>query len=119
MCAGVIICPSTCKLQHLKKYASTTEVKPGVFFLKGRDVIILHNTLEEMGQPQPITQVCTENKKASGIANDTINQQLSCAINMRYFWIQDEKTFKNFLLHGKQDNKTLQPILQNVILKTS
>ena len=58
--------------------------------MTGRDVIILWNTLEEMFHPQPITQVCTDNTTAAGIIDDTVNQQRSRAMNMRYFWIRDQ-----------------------------
>ena len=35
-----------------------------------------------------------KNTEATGIANNTIKQQRSHAMTMRYFWIRDQKTFK-------------------------
>ena len=69
----------------------------GGCFLTGRDVIILRNTLEEMVNPQPITQGCTDNTTAAGIANDTVKEQRSRATNMHYFWIRDQKPLKNII----------------------
>ena len=42
-----------------------------------------------------------ENKTVSGISNNTIKQQQSCAINMRYFGIRDQKMLENFLIAWK------------------
>ena len=39
--------------------ASVAEAETGGCFVTGIDVIILRNKLEEMGQPQPIEQLCT------------------------------------------------------------
>jgi hypothetical protein len=42
-----------------------------------------------MGYPQPPTTIVTNNLTANGIANDTIKQQRSWAIDMQYHWVQD------------------------------
>ena len=47
-----------------------------------------------MGHPQTITKVCKDNTIADIIANDTIKQHQSHAINMQYFWIRDQKKLK-------------------------
>ena len=54
-------------------------------------VIILRNTLEEIGHTQPIEKLCRYKKTASGIDNDAIKQQRSWAMNMRYFSILYQK----------------------------
>ena len=95
MCAGAPKWTNTCKLQYFKKIAaSAAEAETGGCFVTGRDVIIQQKTLEEMVQPQPITQVCKDNTAASIIENNTIKQQQSRATNMRYFLIFDPKTLK-------------------------
>jgi hypothetical protein len=45
--------------------------------------------LQELGHPQPATVIVTDNSIASGIANDTIKQRRSKAIDMGYYWIRD------------------------------
>ena len=58
-----------------------------------------------MGHTQSITQVCTDNTTAAGISNDTIKQQQLRAINMRYFWIRDQKTKQNLIAwKARQEN---------------
>jgi hypothetical protein len=42
-----------------------------------------------MGWPQPATPIQTDNSTACGIANDTIKQQRSRAIDMRFYWVRD------------------------------
>ena len=50
-----------------------------------------------MDHSYPIIQVCTENMTDAGIENDTIMQQRLCALNMQYFLICVQDTFKTFL----------------------
>jgi hypothetical protein len=47
-------------------------------------------TLEELGHPQPKTQIHCNNATAVGIANNTIKRQHSQSIEMRYFWVCDK-----------------------------
>jgi hypothetical protein len=42
-----------------------------------------------MGYPQEATPIQTDNSTASGIANNTINQQRSLSIGMRFYWVRD------------------------------
>ena len=42
-----------------------------------------------MGYPQPATTIITDNECAQGIANDTVKQRRSKAIDMRFYWIRD------------------------------
>ena len=72
--------------------ASSVEAETRVCSVTGIYVIVLQNILEEMGHPQPITQLCPDNTTATGITNYTMKQQLSRAMNMQYFWIRDQKT---------------------------
>ena len=60
-----------------------------------------------MGHPHPITQVCTDNMTAAGIANDTINQQRSRTINLRCFGIRNQKTLILFIIARKSGQENL------------
>ena len=70
-----------------------------------------------MGHPYTITQVSIDNISSSVIANNTIKQQQSLAIYMRYFWSHDQKTLRTFLIASKQDKKIFQTNFKNTILK--
>ena len=43
-----------------------------------------------MGHPQPPTEITTNNETAAGIVKQTIRQNKSRAMNMRYFWVLDQ-----------------------------
>jgi hypothetical protein len=45
--------------------------------------------LEEMGHPQPLTPIYCDYSTAVGIANNTVKQQRSCSMEMRFFWVAD------------------------------
>jgi hypothetical protein len=54
-----------------------------------------------MGHPQEATPVQVDNSTASGIVNDTIKQQRSRAMDMRYHWTRDRVRQKQFDVYWK------------------
>jgi len=42
-----------------------------------------------MQHPQPATPIVTDNSTSSGIANETVKQKRSKAMDMRFYWIRD------------------------------
>ena len=70
--------------------ASAAEAKLGALFVNGKEAHILRLILEEMGHPQPPTQIHCDNKTATGIANNTVKKHRSRLMEMRYFWITDQ-----------------------------
>ena len=70
--------------------ASAAEAEIAALFHNGQDAYPLRIALEEMNHPQPPTPMQTDNSTASGLANDTIKQKKSKAMNMRWFWIRDK-----------------------------
>ena len=79
--------------------ASASEAKLGALFLNTSEAATIRTTLIELGHPQPPTPIITNNKCASGIANNTVKQKRSKAIDMRFFWIVDTIKQKTFLVH--------------------
>ena len=69
--------------------ASAAEAETGGMFYNSQDAIPMRVALAEMGHPQPPTHVRGDNSTAIGIANRTIKQRRSKAMDMRYFWLQD------------------------------
>jgi hypothetical protein len=70
--------------------ASAAEAELAALFHNGQDAYSLRVALEEMGHAQPPTPMQTDNSTAAGLANDTIKQKRSKAMNMRWFWIRDK-----------------------------
>ena len=86
--------------------SSATEAEVAGLFLNGQDAVMLRNTLEFLGHPQPATPIQTDNSCAEGIANDTVKQKRSKAMDMRFYWIRDRVRQGQLKIHWKkgQDN---------------
>jgi hypothetical protein len=69
--------------------SSAGEAELAALFYNAKDGAMLRTTLEALGHPQPPTPIQTDNACAAGIANDTIKQRRSKAIDMRFYWVRD------------------------------
>jgi hypothetical protein len=74
-------------MQHFM--SSAAEAEFGALFHNCKDAEMLRTILIAMGHPQPATPVQTDNACASGIANDTVKQKRSRAMDMRFYWVRD------------------------------
>jgi hypothetical protein len=82
--------------------SSATEAELGALFYNAKDAAWLRTTLSEMGHPQPPTPIQTDNMCAAGIANDTVKQRRSKAIDMRFYWLRDRVSQGQFLIHWRR-----------------
>jgi hypothetical protein len=87
--------------------ASTMEAELGALFHNARDGIPLRTTLIEMGQDQAVTPIQTDNVCAAGVANKTVKQRRSKAINMRFYWIRDRIKHGQFIIHWLKGTESL------------
>ena len=69
--------------------ASAGESEYGSLFIVGQRSCPHRNALEDLGYPQPATQIIVDNAFAKGLANDEIKAKRSKAIDMRFHWIRD------------------------------
>ena len=69
--------------------ASAAEAEVGALFINAQLAAPMRTTLEELGHQQPPTPMKTDSTTANGIINDTVKQQRSKAIDMRYYWLKD------------------------------
>ena len=69
--------------------ASAAEAEYGALFLNGQAAVPIRTTLIEMHHPQPPTPIQVDNSTAVGIANNSIKQTRSKAMDMCFHWIQD------------------------------
>jgi hypothetical protein len=70
--------------------SSAGEAEYAALFTGGQHAAGLRTILTDMGYPQPPTTILCDNTTVIGIANDTIKQKHSKAIdNMRFHWIRD------------------------------
>jgi hypothetical protein len=64
--------------------SSAAEAELAALFHNGKEAYAIRNILHELGHPQPPTPIATDNSTASGIANDTVKQKRSKAMDMRF-----------------------------------
>jgi hypothetical protein len=82
--------------------SSAAEAELAGLFHSGKEATALRITLEELGHPQPPTPIETDNSTAVGIANDTVKQKRSRAIDMRFYWIRDRVRQGQFIIYWKK-----------------
>ena len=82
--------------------SSASEAELGALFFNAKEAVVLRTTLEDMGHPQPATPLQTDNACAAGIANDTVKQRHSKAIDMRFYWVKDRCAQGQFLVHWRK-----------------
>jgi len=81
--------------------ASAAEAELGALFNNAQQATILRTTLMELGHPQPPTPMQADNSTATGIANDTLKQRRSKAMDMRFYWIRDRIHQGHFLVYWR------------------
>ena len=69
--------------------SSDAEAEFGALFHNTKEATPLRTMLEELGHPQPPTPILVDNSTDVGLANDTVTQRRSRAIDMHFYWIRD------------------------------
>jgi hypothetical protein len=82
--------------------ASAAEAEYGALFINGKEAVALRNTLTDLGHPQPATPIQTDNSCAAGLANRTVKQRRSKAIDMRFHWVRDRVGQGQFLVYWRK-----------------
>ena len=70
--------------------SSASKAKLSALFHNYKEAYAIRNILAELGHPQPSTPIVTDNSTASGIANDTIHQKHSKAMDMHFYWVRNQ-----------------------------
>jgi hypothetical protein len=84
-------------MQNVK--ASAMEAELGDLFHNSREGIPLRTTLIKMDHEQSATPIQTDNACAADVANETVKQHQSKAIDMRFYWIRDRIKQGQFIVH--------------------
>jgi hypothetical protein len=96
----------TCTILKLVA-ASTAEAELGALSLNAQETKVLQLILTELGHPQPPTPIHIDDTTTVGIVNNTIKQQRSGAMEMRYFWLLDGKMQRYFKFNYQSGFKNL------------
>ena len=82
--------------------SSAAEAELGAIFYNAKEACAIRNTLTDLGHPQPATPIQVDNACAVGLANQTVKQKRSKAIDMRFYWIQDRVRDGQFLIYWQK-----------------
>jgi hypothetical protein len=85
--------------------SSATKAELGAPFYNTKEACLLWIALEELGHLQSPTALITNISTADGIADDTVKQRRSKAINMWYYWIRDCIQQGHFTVEWKKESK--------------
>ena len=78
--------------------ASAAEAELGSLFMNAQHGAEIRCILEDLGYPQPPTIILCDNSCAVGIAQKSIQQKHSKAIDMRFYWVQDRVAQNQFIV---------------------
>jgi len=84
--------------------SSAAKAELATVFHNAKAACPLRTALLEMGHPQPPTPIVTDNTTAVGIANDTIKQKHSRAMDLRFYWIKDRIDQGQFTVYWRDGN---------------
>ena len=87
--------------------SSAMETEVSVAFYNAKDGLPFRTTLEELGHPQPPTPLEVDNETAIGFLNSTMKQRHSKAIDMRFHWVRDRVSQKQFLVYWRPGNRNV------------
>ncbi len=96
----------TCTILKLVA-AFAAEAELGALFPNAQEAKVLQLILTELGHPQPPTTIHIDNTTTVGIVNNTIKQQRSRAMEMRYFCLLDGETQQYFKFYYQPGLKNL------------
>jgi hypothetical protein len=74
-------------LKHVMYLAAEAEI--GAVLINAKEGAVLRTTLDELGHPQPLTPMETDNTTATGYSNGTKKQKRKKAMDMHFYWIKD------------------------------
>lgn len=70
--------------------SSAAEAEVGALYINAKHAVPIRTTLHELGHIQPPTPLKTDDMTANSIMNNTVKQNRSKAIDMRFYWLRDQ-----------------------------
>jgi hypothetical protein len=81
--------------------SSAAEAELGAMYINARKAVEEHIILEEMGHNQPATPIQVDNSPAKGIINKRVQPKCTKAMDMRFHWLRDRSTQKQFRFYWR------------------
>ena len=69
--------------------------------INAKEAIYIRTILEELGHTQPPTPIQTDNSTAEGIINSKVQPKRTKAMDMRFHWLRDRETQKQFRFYWR------------------
>jgi len=76
--------------------SSAGEAEYGGIYHNAKEAETLRQTLEDLGYPQPPTNIISDNKCAVGISKQEMKQKRSKAFDVQFHWIRDRVSQRHF-----------------------
>ena len=76
--------------------ASAAEAELAALYITAKKMVPLHNTLIEMGWPQPKSPIQTDNSTAVGFTNKNIVTKAIKSLDMQFWWLCDRQSQDQF-----------------------
>ena len=87
--------------------SSSSEAELGALFINTKEAVPIRTTLIEMNWPQPPTPIQVNNSTALVIANQTIKQKISKAMDIRLYWVIDRIKKGQFRVYWRPGSTNL------------
>ena len=81
--------------------SSAAEAELGAMYINARKAVEERIILEEMGDNQPATPIQVDNSTAEGIINKRVQPKRTKAMDMRFHWLRDCSTQKQFRFYWR------------------
>ena len=95
--------------------SSAVEAKFVLLYITACKAIKIRNILKEIGHPQPMTPMQTNNFMAKDIINSRVQQKPRKAINMCFYWLHNRGVWQNnFVSFRDQELLPMGTIGQNI-----
>lgn len=89
---------------------SAFEAEYAAMYLNATTAEGIRSTLADLGYPQSSTPITSDNQCAVGVANRTVKQRRSKAIDMRYHWIRDRVAQGHFTVKWRPGKTNLADV---------
>jgi hypothetical protein len=104
MINGPMLCLSSI-LKHVMSSAAEAEVRS--IFNNAKEAAPLRVMLEALGHQQPPTPIQTDNSTDYEILNNKVNQKISKAMEMRFYWARDRIAHEQYKVYCEPGGENL------------
>ncbi len=87
--------------------SSAAEAELGALFFNAQTAVSMQQTIKELGQPQPLTPMQTDNATAQALLTNKIMPKVLKAMDMRFHWLWCRNAQGQFRYYGQTDTQNL------------